>query len=77
MLIGVEFVKDKMTKTQFDDRINFGVRVGKDALKKDLMIRFDPNWCAFAPPLIVENEEVDRMMQIFHESLKETLATVR
>jgi adenosylmethionine-8-amino-7-oxononanoate aminotransferase len=71
LLIGVEFVKDKVTKAQFDERINFGVRVGKNALQKGLIIRFDPNWCAFAPPLIIENEEVDKMMQIFHESLKE------
>jgi adenosylmethionine-8-amino-7-oxononanoate aminotransferase len=70
----VEFVKDKATKAQFDERINFGIRVGKNALQKGLIIRFDPNWCAFAPPLIIENEEVDQMMQIFHESLKETLA---
>jgi len=71
LLIGVEFVKDKVTKAQFDERINFGIRVGKNALQKGLIIRFDPNWCAFAPPLIIENEEVDQMMQIFHESLKE------
>jgi len=74
LLIGVEFVKEKATKAQFDERINFGVRVGKNALQKGLIIRFDPNWCAFAPPLIIENEEVDQMMRIFHESLKETLA---
>ena len=74
LLIGVEFVKDKKTKAQFDDRVNFGVRVGRNAMQKGLIIRFDPHWCAFAPPLIIENEEVDKMVQIFHESVKQALA---
>jgi len=77
LLIGVEFVKDRKTKEQFDNRLNFGVQVGKSAMQKGVILRFDPNWIAFAPPLIIENEEVDTMMRIFAESLEATLATVR
>lgn len=77
LLIGVELVRDKKTKEQFDDRLNFGIRVGKSALQNGLILRFDPNWMAFAPPLIIENEEVDTMMRIFAESLEATLAMAK
>jgi len=77
LLIGVEFVKDKKTKNQFDEHLKFGVQVGRNALQKGLIIRFDPNWVAFAPPLTIENQEVDLMMKIFKESLEATLKTVQ
>jgi adenosylmethionine-8-amino-7-oxononanoate aminotransferase len=75
LLLGVEFVRDKKTKEQFDESLNFGVRVGKDALQKGLILRFDPNWIAFAPPLIIDSEEVDTMMNIFAQSLQKILIT--
>ena len=41
-----------------------------------LLTRFDPNWIAFAPPLIITEAEVDQMVDIFRTSLKEVLATI-
>ena len=77
MLIGVEFVKNTTTKEQFPDSVSFGVQVGKLALKKGLFLRFDPHWIAFAPPLIITDGEVDKMMDIFSDSVNEVLATVK
>jgi adenosylmethionine-8-amino-7-oxononanoate aminotransferase len=77
LLIGVEFVKNTATKEQFPDSVSFGVQVGKLALKKGLFLRFDPHWIAFAPPLIITDGEVDKMMDIFSDSVKEVLATVK
>ena len=76
LLVGVEFVKDPKTKTQFADGVNFGLRVGKNALKNGLVVRSDPNWVAFAPPLIISDDEVDTMMDIFADSTKEALASL-
>ena len=76
LLIGVEFVKDPKTKEQFPDSVNFGMRVGKKALGKGLILRYDPHWIAFAPPLIIGKQEVDQMMDIFAESVRETLRDV-
>lgn len=73
LMIGVEFVKNKATKEQFKDGLNFGVKVGKKALQKGLILRADPHWLAFAPPLVIDEGETDMMMDIFSESLRETL----
>ena len=75
LVIGVEFVKDTATKQKFDERLKFGVRVGKTALQKGLILRYDPNWIAFAPPLTIETTEIDTMMNIFEESLEAILMT--
>lgn len=73
----MEFVKDKKTKESFSDDVKFGVQVGKNALKKGLIIRYDPNWVAFAPPLIIRKEELDEMLKIFSESLEEVSTKIK
>ncbi len=74
LLIGVEFVKDTATKEKFPADRKFGLLVGKRALEKGLILRFDPDWIAFAPPLIMSDAEMDQMMDIFTESAREVLA---
>ena len=76
LLIGVEFVKDVETREPFGEEVRFGVQVGRTALKKGLIMRYDPNWVAFAPPLVVEREEIDLMTDIFSESVEEVLSRV-
>ena len=76
LMIGIEFVKNKKTKEQFGDGVNLGLRVGKKALQKGLILRADPHWMAFAPPLIINEKETEEMMDIFSESLRETLREV-
>jgi adenosylmethionine-8-amino-7-oxononanoate aminotransferase len=77
LLIGVEFVKDAATKEQFPDGVNFGLKIGKKALEKGLILRNDPHWIAFAPPLIISEEEVDQMMDIFEECAASVLSSIR
>jgi adenosylmethionine-8-amino-7-oxononanoate aminotransferase len=74
LLIGVEFVQDPATKAPFPPGAKFGLRVGKRAMAKGLILRFDPDWVAFAPPLVMSDAELDLMMDIFTESAKEVLA---
>jgi adenosylmethionine-8-amino-7-oxononanoate aminotransferase len=76
LMIGVEFVKDPKTKGQFSEGVNFGVRVGKKALGKGLILRYDPHWLAFAPPLVINGEETDKLMDIFSDCLRETVKEV-
>jgi adenosylmethionine-8-amino-7-oxononanoate aminotransferase len=76
LMIGVEFVRNKNSKERFGEKVNFGVRVGRKALEKGLILRYDPNWIAFAPPLVISGDEVDTMMDVFFESLKETVREV-
>jgi adenosylmethionine-8-amino-7-oxononanoate aminotransferase len=77
LLLGVEFVRDPETRTPFGSEVKFGVQVGKTALRKGLLTRFDPDWIAFAPPLIISREEIDLMMDIFMESVEEVLRKVK
>jgi adenosylmethionine-8-amino-7-oxononanoate aminotransferase len=76
LIIGVEFVKDRKTKAQFDEGFNFGVQVGRSAIEKGLVLRSEPNLITFAPPLIITEEEIEKMMSIFSESLEGVLARV-
>ncbi len=74
LLIGVEFVRNVKTKEPFPEDFKFGIRVGKEAIKRGLILRADPSWLAFAPPLIITKDEIDGMMDIFVESLKKVLS---
>jgi adenosylmethionine-8-amino-7-oxononanoate aminotransferase len=71
---GIEFVRDPATKERFPAETAFGVRVGRRALANGLLCRFDPNWIAFGPPLIVTAEQIDEMVAILDQSLSEGLA---
>lgn len=73
LLIGVEFVKNPKTNEPFGKEIEFGIKVGKIALKKGLLIRYATDWVAFAPPLIISEQEIDQMVKVFKDSLKEAL----
>jgi adenosylmethionine-8-amino-7-oxononanoate aminotransferase len=76
LLIGVEFARNPATKGKFPAEMKFGVQVGKRALDKGLVLRFDPDWVAFAPPLVISEVELNHMMDIFAESVHEVLQEV-
>ena len=51
--------------------------MGRAALEKGLLTRFDPNWIALAPPLVINREEIDLLLNILKDSIVETLKKVR
>jgi adenosylmethionine-8-amino-7-oxononanoate aminotransferase len=67
----MEFVSDRKTKARMPD--GFGVRVGRRALERGLLCRFDPHWLAFGPPLVVTAEQIDEMVTILEASLRDVL----
>ena len=73
LLIGVEFVKDPVTRTAFPSEVKLGLRIGKQALRNGLLLRFDPHWLAFGPPLIVTEADIDQMVAILEQSIREVL----
>jgi adenosylmethionine-8-amino-7-oxononanoate aminotransferase len=75
-MIGVEFVEDPATKRPFPADTKLGLRIGKQALRNGLLLRFDPNWIAFGPPLIVTETDIDRMVEILELSIREVLREV-
>ncbi|MGC8643965.1 MAG: aspartate aminotransferase family protein [Isosphaeraceae bacterium] len=72
----IELVRDRRTKERFPDALALGVKVGRRALERGLLCRFDPHWIAFGPPLIVTGEQIDAMTAILEQSLNEVLGEV-
>jgi adenosylmethionine-8-amino-7-oxononanoate aminotransferase len=73
LFLGVELVRDPATKRRWD--IPIGTLIGRKALENGLLFRFDPNWIAFGPPLIITPQEVDEILAILDRSVEEVLAT--
>jgi adenosylmethionine-8-amino-7-oxononanoate aminotransferase len=76
LLQGVEFVRDVKTKEPFPASVAFGMRVGRRALANGLLTRFDPNWLAFGPALVVTAEQIDEMVALLDRSIGEVLAEI-
>jgi adenosylmethionine-8-amino-7-oxononanoate aminotransferase len=71
----VEFVKDMQTKLPFPKERSFGKRVERRLRHAGLLLRCDPDWIAFAPPLIMSIEQADEMLDIFYNCLQAELET--
>jgi 4-aminobutyrate--pyruvate transaminase len=76
LMLGVELVADPGTKKPFAPEVKLGVRIGKRALANGLLLRFDPHWIAFGPPLIVTAADLDAMVAILELSIREVLREV-
>jgi adenosylmethionine-8-amino-7-oxononanoate aminotransferase len=76
LLQGIEFVRDPKTKEPFPKDTAFGVRVGRRALDNGLLCRFDPNWLAFGPALVVTAEQIEEMIELLDKSIGEALMTL-
>jgi 4-aminobutyrate--pyruvate transaminase len=73
LLIGIQFVQDPGTRAPFPGGGNIGLRIGKQALRNGLLLRFDPPWIAFGPPLIVTERDIDAMVAILEQGIREVL----
>ncbi len=73
LFLGLEFVRNPETKVPFSDRISIGKRIGKRALEHGLLTRFDPNWIALGPPLVLTAAEADQIVEILDRSIGEVL----
>jgi len=73
LMIGIEFAADPVTKRPFPAETKLGLRIGRQALRNGLLLRFDPHWIAFGPPLIVTETDIDQMVEILERSIKEVL----
>ncbi len=77
LLQGIEFVRNIKTKEPFPKDTAFGVRVGRRALENGLLCRFDPNWLAFGPALVVTSEQIDEMVELLDKSIAESLTALK
>jgi len=73
LFLAMEFVKNTSTRERFPAGSEIGVRIGRLALEKGLLCRFDPHWIAFGPPLISTPEQIDEMVALLDQSIGEVL----
>lgn len=71
----VEFVADREKKTRFDPNLKVGARISKAARDRGLIARAMPHGdiLGFAPPLVTTMKEVDEMLGIADEAVRQVM----
>jgi putrescine aminotransferase len=73
LMCGVEFVEDKATKKPFPPARKTGVRVQQECARRGLVSRIKDDIYMLAPPFIVTDAEIDRMVNILGEAIPAAL----
>lgn len=73
LINAMELVKDPKTKEGFDGKARTGYQIYKKALEKGLILRPLGDVLYFNPPLIINEEEIDKAIEICAESIEDVL----
>ena len=73
LINAIELVKDKKKKIHFDSKLRLGYEIYKKALKKGVLLRPLGDVIYFNPPLIIEYEDMDFVVDIALECTREVL----
>ena len=78
LFCGIELVKDKKTREQYDPALKIGQRVQDAAHANGLYLRsIPPDRISFMPPLIIEENEIDDALDCLKKALDTVWAGVR
>ena len=75
LMCGVEYVKDKATKEPFDAGDKIGDRIISAAIERGLFTRVRGDVLCLAPPIVIENSEIDRLSAILRAATIDVLGT--
>ncbi len=70
-MVGIELVRDKRTRETFAPKEKVGVRVIEHARKKGAILRPLGSVIVLMPPLAMTEKELNRLLDITYESIKE------
>jgi putrescine---pyruvate transaminase len=70
LLAAVELVEDKATKKMFDPDKKIGPRLMQEMTKRGLVTRARLENVFFSPPLVISEEQLDRMISITRDAVK-------
>jgi adenosylmethionine-8-amino-7-oxononanoate aminotransferase len=73
LMCGVEFVEDKATKRPFPATRKMGARVQQECYRRGLVSRIKDDIYMLAPPFVVTDPEIDRMLNILGEAIPAAL----
>ena len=76
LMLGVELVQDKASRTPFASNLEVGLTFDKIAYKKGLIVRCMGDTLGMSPPLIVNETDIDEIAEKFSASLIELEARV-
>ena len=69
LLTCLEFVKDRAKKVPFEDESLIAPKIGRAAMSNGLITRISEHLVWLGPPLIVQKEEIDSMVEILDEAI--------
>jgi len=75
LLCGVEYVKDKSTKASFDPSDKIGEKVLSAAIARGLFSRVRGDVFCIAPPIVIDNSELDRLAAILRAATIDVLGS--
>lgn len=75
LMCGVEYVKDRETKEMFDPAEKIGEQITMAAIERGLFSRFRGEVYCLAPPIIIEDADIDRLVAILRAATIDVLGT--
>ena len=73
LMCGVEIVEDRDTKKTFDPESNVGGRLHQACVERGLFTRTRGEVICLAPPIVIEESEIDRMAEIVGDAVRAVL----
>jgi adenosylmethionine-8-amino-7-oxononanoate aminotransferase len=70
-MMGIEFVKDKDTKTSFEPEDKIGLKIARAAQRRGLIVRPLGNIAILSPTLIMDEDMIDDVAAIMSDAIKE------
>mgnify|MGYP001195531278 FL=1 len=70
-MMGIEFVKDKDTKTPFEPEDKIGLKIARAAQRRGLIVRPLGNIAILSPTLIMDEDMIDDVAAIMSDAIKE------
>jgi len=68
----IEYVKNKETKERIPSNLKFAMKVEEAAFKRGLYLcRASVDKTYIAPPLVIEDEDIEKIVEILDESIDE------
>ena len=77
LMFAVEFAQDRATREPYPEVVKFGARVHRAARKRGLLIREGPNFVVLAPPLVIDEADVDEIVRLMDLAIGDALASLR
>jgi adenosylmethionine-8-amino-7-oxononanoate aminotransferase len=77
LLAGIELVEDKATKKAFPPSKKVGERVYSECVRRGLLSRFRGDIYVLAPPFVITDQQIDRIINVVAEAIPAALKAVQ